>query len=202
MIKRVALVLLAVLCLVGQGPVDLRAQNGLVFDFAMGYKGVSGDLGQILDGGVVGEFAFSYQANAFRYGIAINLVSIDIVEPFDSLSVSQVLASGLVTWMILPPESSLQPYGEFRLGIVRYRPEGEAFGEPPGEGENPGDSVNGLEIMGVVGLEYFFTEKVGLDISGAFSFITTDEIDLSAIGLEPIGKGTAWSARLGVVWRP
>jgi hypothetical protein len=173
-----------------------------VFDFAMGYKGMSGDLGQVLDGGVVGEFGFAYQANAFRYGLAINLASIDIVQPYDSLSVSQVLATGTVAWMVLPAGSNLQPYGELRLGIVRYRPEGDAFGEPPEEGENPGSSVNGLDITGVIGLEYFFTENVGVDVSGSFSFITTDEIDLSAIGLEPIGKGTAWSARLGVVWRP
>ena len=201
MLKRAGLALLAVLCFSWQGPADLRAQDGIVFDFHLGYKSMSGDLGQILDGGVVGEFDFSYQKNAFRYGVAINLVSIDIVPPYDSLSVSQVLASGVVTWLVLP-KSSLTPYGELRLGIVRYRPEGEAFGEPPAEGENPGSSVNGLDVTGVVGLEYFLTEKFGLDLSGAFSFITTDEVDLSAIGLEPVGRGTAWSVRLGATWRP
>lgn len=197
------LALLAVVCLAASGADDLRAQNGVVFDFFLGYKGMAGDLGEILDGGVVGEFDFSYQANAFRYGIGINLVSLDIVEPYDSLSVSQVAASGFVQWLIRPQES-LIPYLELRLGVVRYRPEGDAFGatDPDEEGENPGRSVSGFEGVLGAGVEYFITPQFALDLSAAFSYINTDEIDLSAIGLDPIGKGTAYSVRLGATWKP
>jgi hypothetical protein len=197
------LALLAVVCLAASGADDLRAQNGVVFDFHLGYKGMAGDLGEILDGGVVGEIDFSYQANAFRYGIGFNLVSLDIVEPYDSLSVSQVAVNGFAQWLIRP-QARLIPYLELRAGFIRYRPEGDAFGEtdPDEEGENPGTSVSGFEGVLGAGVEYFITPWFALDLSAAFSYITTEEVDLSAIGLDPIGKGTAYSVRLGATWKP
>jgi hypothetical protein len=188
------LALLAVVCLAASGADDLRAQNGVVFDFHLGYKGMAGDLGEILDGGggVVGEIDFSYQANAFRYGIGFNLVSLDIVEPYDSLSVSQVAVNGFAQWLIRP-QARLIPYLELRAGFMT---------DPDEEGENPGTSVSGFEGVLGAGVEYFITPWFALDLSAAFSYISTEEVDLSAIGLDPIGKGTAYSVRLGATWKP
>jgi opacity protein-like surface antigen len=191
------------------GVSEARAQeNGAVFGFEFGYKEMGGDLGKLLDGGIVGEYAFAYQANSFRYGLAFNLVSFD-VSGFDE-SVSQVGANLYATWMI-KQGTGILPYLQVRIGGVRYRPEGDTFapdsmeatttaeGE---EGENAADAVNGFEGGLLAGAEFALSQKFAIDLSAGFSFISTEEVDLSAIGLGSVGKGTAWTVRLGLRWDP
>jgi opacity protein-like surface antigen len=185
---------------------DLRAQNGIVFGFQFGYKGMAGDLGQILDGGIVGEYNFAYQAGKFRYGIAFNLVSLDVTG-FDE-SVSQVGAGLYATWLI-KRDTRVLPYLQVRVGGVRFRPEGDTFAPPDTanaevdeEGENPADRVDGFEGSLLAGAEFAVSKKFAIDLSAGYSFISTEEVDLSAIGLEPVKRGSAWTARLGVRWNP
>jgi hypothetical protein len=197
---------LAAACLATLQAGDLRGQNGVVFDFLLGYKSMSGDLGGIVDAGVVAEFDFAYQKNAFRYGIAINLVSLDVVEPHQEESVSQVGLSLFATWLI-KRESRVLPYLQLRAGTVRYRPEGETFEpqEPAAEqeeGENVADPVTGFEGGLTGGFEFAVSPKFAIDLSAVFSYIITEAVDLSAIGLEPADKGTAWSIRIGTRWNP
>ncbi|UCF20338.1 MAG: hypothetical protein JSU87_02720 [Gemmatimonadota bacterium] len=208
--RRTRTLLGVALLLLGAQP-ELRGQdrfisNGVVFTFQGGYKAMGGDLGKVLDGGVIGEYGFAYQAGDFRYGLALNLVSLDVADVDES--VSQVGAM-LFARYVLRPEARVQPYGELRLGGVRYRPEGDAFApvEPPEdgeepEGENPADAVNGFEGGLLAGVEFALSRKVAFDLSGAFSYITTEEVDLTAIDLGTVDKGTAWSLRLGVRWLP
>ncbi len=206
MLRRTAVMILAAACLATLQAADVRGQDGVVFDFLLGYKSMSGDLGDIVDAGVVGEFDFAYQKNAFRYGMAINLVSLDVIEPHEDESVSQVGLSLFATWLI-KRESKVLPYLQLRLGTVRYRPEGETF-EPPEpaaeqeEGENVADPVTGFEggVMG--GFEFAVSSKFAVDLSAVFSYIATEAVDLTAIGLEPADKGTAWSIRIGTRWNP
>ncbi len=212
MVKRaVTLISVALVVLFG-AQAEVRGQdryisNGVVFSFQLGYKGMAGDLGSVLDGGVVGEYGFAYQSGRFRFGLAFNLVSLDIADVDES--VSQVGAT-LFAKYVLRPESRVQPYGELRLGGVRYRPEGETFvpeeppvnGEEEPEGENPADAVNGFEGGLLAGVELAISRKVAFDLSGAFSYVATEEVDLTAVGLGTVDKGTAWSLRLGVRWLP
>lgn len=206
MLRQTAVTLVGVVCLATLQATDLRGQDGLVFDFLLGYKSMSGDLGDVLDAGVVAEYDFAYQKNAFRYGMAFNLVSLDVVEPFEDESVSQVGFSLFATWLI-KRESKVLPYLQLRLGTVRYRPEGETF-EPPepaagqDEGENVAEPVTGFEggLMG--GLEFAVSSKLAVDLSAVFSYIATEAVDLSAIGFDPMDNGTAWSIRIGTRWNP
>ncbi len=199
---------MAVAGLMAIGAGEVRAQDGVVFGFELGYKEMGGGLGDVLDGGIIGEYSFVYQKGRFRYGLAFNLVSLDVVEPFDE-SVSQVGASLLWTWLIKQGTSVL-PYLELRLGGVRYRPEGDTFApEEPvqldqdeDEGKNAADAVDGFEGSLLGGAEFAISKKLAIDLSAAFSFISTEEVDLSAIGLGPVDSGTAWSVRLGLRWNP
>ncbi len=204
--KLVGIALMAAACLSAVDASDLRAQNGVVFGFQFGYKEMGGDLGKILDGGIVGEYDFGYQSGKFRYGIAFNLASLDVAG-FDE-SVSQVGGNLYATWLI-KRDTRVLPYLQLRLGGVRYRPEGDTFAPPDTansevdeEGENAADPVNGFEGSLLAGGEYKLSQKFAIDLSAGFSFISTEEVDLSAIGLEPVKRGTAWTARLGVRWNP
>ena len=207
--NRIRIALIALAALVAVGVSEAHAQeNGVVFGFELGYKEMGGDLGKLLDGGIVGEYAFAYQAGKFRYGLAFNLVSLD-VSGFDE-SVSQVGANLYATWMIKQGTRVL-PYLQLRIGGVRYRPEGDSFAPPDTlsasategeEGENPAESVDGFEGGLLAGAEFAFSQKFAINLSAGFSFIRTQEVDLSAIGLEPTGKGSAWTVRLGWRWDP
>lgn len=210
MSKRVRVALVALAAFVAMGTSEARAQyNGFVFGFELGYKEMGGDLGQLLDGGIVGEYAFAYQAGSFRYGLAFNLVSLD-VSGFDE-SVSQVGANLYATWMI-KRGTRILPYLQVRIGGVRYRPEGDTFAPPDTvadsaedadeEGENAADAVNGFEGGLLAGAEFALSQQFAINVSAGFSFISTEEVDLSAIGLEPTGKGNAWTVRLGLRWDP
>lgn len=206
--NRIRIALIALAGLVAVGASEAHAQNnGVVFGFELGYKEIGGDLGKLLDGGIVGEYAFAYQAGKFRYGLAFNLVSLD-VSGFDE-SVSQVGANLYATWMI-KQGTRILPYLQLRIGGVRYRPEGDTFAPPDTlnasaadeEGENAAESVDGFEGGLLAGAEFALSQKFAIDLSAGFSFISTEEVDLSAIGLEPTGKGTAWTIRLGLRWDP
>lgn len=210
MVRRAGTLISAALLLFG-AQVELQGQdrfisNGVVFSFQLGYKGMAGDLGDVLDGGVVGEYGFAYQSDKFRYGLALNLVSLDVAD-FDE-SVSQVGAA-LFARYVPRRDGRVLPYAEVRLGGVRFRPEGDTFGpeEPPAddeeeEGENPAGAVNGFEGALLAGVELAVSRKVAFDLSGAFGYITTEEVDLTAIELGTVDKGTAWSVRFGLRWLP
>jgi opacity protein-like surface antigen len=208
--NRVRIASVALVALLAASVSEARAQeNGAVFGFELGYKEMGGDLGKLLDGGIVGEYAFAYQAGSFRYGLAFNLVSLD-VSGFDE-SVSQVGANLYATWMIKQGTRVL-PYLQLRIGGVRYRPEGDTFAPPDTvqtaastegeEGENAADAVNGFEGGLLAGAEFALSKKFTIDLSAGFSFISTEDVDLSAIGLGSVGKGNAWTVRLGLRWDP
>jgi opacity protein-like surface antigen len=210
LLKRFREVSIALIAVLAAGVSGALAQNnGVVFGFEMGYKQMGGELGELLDGGIVGEYAFAYQAKSFRYGLAFNLVSLD-VSGYDE-SVSQVGANLYATWLIKQGTRVL-PYLQVRMGGVRYRPEGDTFAPPDSmessatnddeEGENAADAVNGFEGGLLAGAEFALSPKFAIDLSAGFSFISTKEIDLSALGLEPISKGSAWTVRLGLRWDP
>jgi opacity protein-like surface antigen len=195
---------MALACLSALDASHLRAQNnGVVFGFQMGYKAMAGDLGQILDGGIVGEYDFSYHVGKFRYGIGFNLVSLDVAG-FDE-SVSQVNAYLSASWFI-KQDTRVRPYLQVRIGGVRYRPEGDTFAPPEPEadeeGENAADAVDGFEGGLLGGAEFAISSKFAVDLSGGFSFVSTEEVDLTAIGLEPVKRGTTWTVRLGARWNP
>jgi hypothetical protein len=92
------------------------------------------------------------------------------------------------------------------------RPEGETFApeveplseeeETDEEGENPAPRVDGFEAAIVGGVEVAVSSRFAFDVSGLFSMMRTDEVDLTAIGYGTVDKGTSWSVRIAARWRP
>jgi hypothetical protein len=191
--------------------VPLQAQSRFGFQFDLGYTGLAGDYGKVLDGGWVAEFNVDYQARSFRYGFGFEVASLDVEAPFEEESVSKVGAH-LSAIYLIPTGPRIKPFLGLRIGSLRLRPEGETFAPEPEplqqaeedgeEGENPAPRVDGFEGAAIGGLEIAVSRKVAFQVAGLYSYMKTDEVDLSAIDLGFVDKGTSWSLRASVRWKP
>lgn len=189
-------------------PLDAQSRFGFQFDF--GYTGLAGDYGEVLQGGWVAEFNVDYQVHALRYGFGFEVASFDVEEPFQDESVSKVGAHISALYLI-PTGSRTRPFLGLRIGSLRLRPEGETFTPEPEpaqaedggeEGENPAPRVDGFEGAALGGIEFSFSPKFALQVAGLYSYMKTDEVDLSAIDLGTVDKGSSWSLRVSARWKP
>ena len=188
----------------------LSAQSRFGFQFDLGYTGLAGDYGEVLTGGWVAEFNVDYQVRAFRYGFGFEVASLDVEAPFEDESVSKVGAH-LSALYLIPAGSGVKPFLGLRVGSLRLRPEGETFAPEPEpaqaedggeEGENPAPRVDGFEGAAMGGVEFAVSPKFAFHVAGLYSYMKTDEVDLSAIDLGTVDKGTSWSVRVSARWKP
>jgi hypothetical protein len=210
-IRRAVLVGGAALAIAALAASPLQAQSKFAFEGTFGYTGLGGDYGKVLSGGWVAEFNIDYHLRSFRYGIGYEVGSLDAEEPFEHESVSKVGAHLYATYL-LPLGGKIRPFITGRLGSLRLRPEGETFApeveplseedETDEEGENPAPRVDGFEAAVVGGVEFAVSSRFAFDVSGLFSTMRTDEVDLTPIGLGKVDKGTSWSVRVAARWRP
>lgn len=189
-------------------PVKAQSRFGFQFDF--GYAGLAGNYGDVLKGGWVAEFNVDYQVRAFRYGFGFEVVSFDVQEPFPDESVSKVGAH-LSAIYLIPTGAKIRPFLGLRIGSLRLRPEGETFAPEPEpaqaegegeEGENPAPRVDGFEGAAIGGVEFTVTPRFAFQFAGLYSYMKTDGVDLSAIELGTVDKGTSWSVRVSARWKP
>ena len=179
--------------------------DGFGFRAGMGYTEISGDYGDLITDGLPAEGGIWYQKSHFRGGLNVQVASYDVIEPFDSQSISQVelALSGLYRFLIY---SSLQPFVGARAGLIRFRPEGALFDpNPPGPdvlpGENPSPERTGF-IGGVTGgVEYWLNKHVGLQASAVYRFYSTEELDVLLIGETGIESGRALDLRFSIEWK-
>jgi hypothetical protein len=210
-IRRAVLGVGAALAIAALAASPLQAQSKFAFEGTFGYTGLSGDYGNVLSGGWVAEFNIDYHLGSFRYGIGYEVGSFDAEQPFENESVSKVGAHLYATYL-LPLSGKITPFVTGRLGSLRLRPEGETFApeveplseedETDEEGENPAPRVDGFEAALVGGIEFAVSSRFAFDVSGLFSTMSTDEVDLTPIGLGMVDKGTSWSLRVSARWRP
>lgn len=191
-------------------PKTAQAQSPLGFEVGFGYLGMGGDFGKVLSGGWFAESNLEFRVKAMRYGLGVDVASIDVEEPFERESVSKVGFHLFATYMI-PAGQRVKPFIQGRVGAVRLRPEGDVFDPEPEplpdggeeeEGENPAPRVDGFEGGVGGGLEFLVTGGLKLGLSGTFSYLTTDEVDLTAIDLGTVGSGTSWRVKAAVRWAP
>lgn len=188
----------------------LEAQSRFGFQFDLGYTGLGGDYGDVLKGGWVAEFNGDYQVGQFRYGFGFEVASYDVEEPYEDESVSKVGAHLSAVYLI-PVGSRIKPLVGLRIGSLRLRPEGETFAPEPEpaqqaeegeEGENPAPRVDGFEGAAIGGVEFALSPKFAFQVAGLYSYMSTDQVDLTAIDLGLVDKGTSWSLRVSARWKP
>lgn len=191
-------------------PAPLQAQSRFGFQFDFGYAGLAGDYGDVLKGGWVAEFNVDYQTRSIRYGFGFEVASFDVQDPFPDESVSKVGAHLSAIYMF-PTGTKVRPLLGLRIGSLRLRPEGETFAPEPlpaqadgqgEEGENPAPRVDGFEGAAIGGIEFSVSPKFAFQVAGLYSYMKTDEVDLSAIDLGTVDKGTSWSLRVSARWKP
>lgn len=207
--KRTAVVLLAAVLIAAATAERVRAQSNFGFELDFGYTGMGGDFGKVLSGGWVAEANLDYGKSNFRYGLGVELVSLSLEEPYQNESVAKV-GFHLYTTYLFPVGSKVRPYVQGRIGSVRLTPEGETFAgvalaeseEEEEEGENQAPRAEGFEAGLLGGVTYAVSRTVSVDLSAVFSLWSTEDVDLSAIGLGNVDSGNSWSIRLGLRWKP
>lgn len=187
------------------GPTPARVPgSGFGFHATLGWTWTSGDYGELMTGGIPAEGGVWYQRGSFRGGLNIHVASYDVVEPFESQSISQVglVLSGL--WRFRTAHE-LQPFVGARAGAIRFRPEGALFDpNPPGPevppGENPAPETTGF-VGGVsAGLEYWLSRHIAIQGTIGYRLFNTGELDVPLVGLSGIDQGNAVDLSLGVEW--
>ncbi len=185
---------------------SLTAQQGLGFEFSMGYQWVYGgdEYGELLDGGVDGEFVLSYTLGKLRYGIGSDWASYGMNEPFQKESWSNI-ASHLGVAFFPMQGRRVSPFVEVRLVNRRLRPEGDflAEEEPDEEGENTSEiRVGGTSGALLAGAEVRMTDRWWAKVSGYWGRIDNSDADLSDIGLGAVDSGSVTGIRFGLFWTP
>lgn len=178
--------------------------DGFGFHASLGYTSISGDYGNLMTGGIPAEGGVWYQAGSLRGGASIHVASYDLLEPFQSQSISQVGLALSALWRFRTT-AALQPFVGVRVGAIRFRPEGALFDpNPPGPevppGENPAPERTGF-VAGVSGgVEYWLTRHFAIQGAVAFRLFSTQALDVPLVGAAGIEDGSAIDFSLGVEW--
>jgi hypothetical protein len=176
------------------------------FTATLGYGGAGGDLSDLLEKPIGGDFNFFRQRGNWRYGLGLSFTSFKMKEPFQDeqeWGFQQTYLFG--TRVFGSQRSAIRPYIQLRAGLARLHPRSELFHfEPPPEdpGDSPTKPANGFSVGLVPGFEARLNRSLALDVSAQFDYFKVDDYDLSPVGLPPAGQGTKWEARIGLRWHP
>ena len=196
MIHRVRLVLVLSIALFAP---TLQAQSKFGFEATLGYANTGGDYGTLMQDAVPAEAIITYGTGALRVGFVGNVASYTLVSAYDGQHWWKVGFAGSVTWFA-STTSNFRPFVHARVGIINLKPEGEGFGRE-------GDSFPSIDRIGweggvAAGAELWVTPKFGFTASGLFSLYSTEDADLSDVGLASINSGSGVGFRFGFVFKP
>jgi len=184
------------------------AQQGIGFEASLGRQWVTGsgtsEYGQVLDGGIDGEFNLVYTRGKLRYGIGSNWASFGMTEPFENESFSNI-ASHLGLAFFPVQWGRISPFAEVRLVYRKLRPEGDPLTgvAPPEEGENTSEiRVDGWSGAFLLGADVRMTDRWWAKVAGYYSKISTQSADLGEIDLGTFDAGNVVGLRVGLFWTP
>jgi hypothetical protein len=181
------------------------AQNqGLGFDFKMGYSEMGGDWGGVLQDGVDAEVNILYGLDRLRLGFGFNWVSYGLATAVGEVDSGSQVG---VQWAVAYPFRQVawvQPYVEARLTWDRFRAENhvDGFPDPEEEDGNNAPRYAGWGGTGVVGVFVPLWGSVLGDVSARYGWLLTDEADLEYLDLPVVSSGSRWGVRFGLVWYP
>jgi hypothetical protein len=190
--------LAALALLLGAG--TLHAQNShFGWNALLGYGTYSGDIGELLDDGYVGELNFFWQSSgALRIGVATSAISYTMEEPLQDDSWTSITLAAFGSWVFLR-EKRLHPYVQGRVGYVRLTPDKR---DEAGEALPFVDRADGLSLGITGGGEYMLSSHWGIDLSLKYGYTSVSDL-LTADPELPEGvtieNGQTWTLRLGLV---
>lgn len=186
-------------------PAGARAQEqGLGFDFKMGYSQMGGDWGGVLEDGIDAEFNILYGLERLRLGWGFNWVSYGLVTRVGEVDSGSQVGLHLAVAYPFRQEGRIRPYVEGRLTWDRFRAEKhvEGFPDPEEEDGNNAPRYAGWGGTGVVGVLFPMWGDVLGDVSARYGWLHTAEADLEYLGLPAVDSGNRWGVRIGIVWYP
>ena len=183
--------------------------------FGVRAGGVGSGYGEFLEKGTAWDMGIFRQRGLWRYGVGLTFGSLGMQNAYDEMH-NEEYSGEPDEWAhfetygsaerVFRNDTSLRPYLQGRLAIVRMHPRSELFLKKPVEelesGESPTDAVNGVGVSLVPGVEFDVTKSVAIDLSAYLNFYVTEKYNLEPIGLEDTGTGTEWGMRVGATWRP
>ncbi len=180
---------------------------------------VGSEYGEFLHKGTAWDLDIFKQKGEWRYGVGLMFGSLGMKPPFDhEQSWAHFETFGYAS-RVFRDESSVRPYLQGRLAIVRVHPRARVedgdtlfLKKPEDElepGESPTDAVNGIGLSFIPGLEFDVARGFAVDVSAYFNWYLTKTYKLEDYkGNRPLGDvpdpstGIEWGARVGATWRP
>jgi len=187
---------------------SLAAQQGLGFEGSIGYQSLNGEYGDVLKGGVDGEFSIVWTRSKLRYGIGLDWASYQMVEPFEKESWSNVAGHlALSFFPFAEGGGRVRPWIEIRTVARRLRPEGDFLGGGHAPPDEEGENISPIRVFGmsgaaVAGVEIGLTRRSWLKLGGYLSTINTENAELGEIDLGTVDSGSIIGFRLGLLWIP
>jgi len=166
----------------------------------LGYQGLGGAWGRVLNGTVDSRVASLYSVRGARFGLEWNWSSHGM-EAYPEESWNHTTGRFLLGYARTLVRG-IRPYGEVALTFRRMHPEGSRFFSDELPREYPEDfHVEGWGLDGALGVELRLDRRTALDVSGGYGRFSTDP-DLSSRGLGAVSDGSSWRAGLGLTWYP
>ncbi len=200
--RRAGLVLALVLAiaLLATTTTALVAQSKFGFEATLGYANTGGGYGTLMQDAVPAEAIITYGTGALKVGFVGNVASFTLVPAYDGQNWWKVGFAGSLTWFA-STTSNFRPFVHARVGIINLKPEGEGFGRE-GDSFPSIDKIFGWEGGVAAGAELWMAPKFGFTVSGLFTSYSTDDADLSDVGLASINSGSGVGFRFGFVFKP
>ena len=176
------------------------------FSTALGFGGSGGDLGDLLEKPISGDFNIFKNKARWRYGLGLSFSSFKMKEPYQDEQEWGFQETYLfATRMLASEDAAVRPYIQLRGGLARLHPRSELFAfEPPPEdpGDSPTKAANGFSLGLVPGFEARLNKSLALDVSAQLDWFKVSEYDLGPVGYPNASSGMKWQARIGLRWHP
>ncbi len=198
--RRAGLALAFAIALLATTTTALLAQSKFGFEATLGYVNTGGGYATVMDDAIAGEAIITYGTGDLKVGFVGNVASYTLVSAYDGQHWWKVGFAGSLTWFA-STTSNFRPFVHARVGIINLKPEGEGFGRE-GDSFPSIDKIFGWEGGVAAGAELWVAPKFGFTVSGLFTLYSTDDADLSDVGLASINSGSGVGFRFGFVFKP
>ncbi len=202
-----AALLLAAAPLGAQGASPERVSPGeWTFNGSLGTGGVGGGYGDVVEKPIDFELNLVHGRGPWRFGGGFQFGSLLMKPPYQDQQDWSRLETHLFAMRVFHHESKVRPYLQARVAAERVHPRSEIFHVIPPEdfaaGHNPTEAANGFGFSLRPGVEIQLKPALALDLAADWTVYQTGDLDMTAIGREPVNSGNQWSVRAGLTWRP